>query len=41
MTARYLISCLVMALVTVTSAAQGGRADYRVIPLPSEINGTS
>ena len=39
MTARHLFISLVMALVAMNAVAQESRADYRVIPLPREING--
>ena len=39
MKANHFIFCLAAALLALTANAQTGKADYRVIPLPSEING--
>ena len=39
MTVRHFIIGLAMAVIAITASAQEGKADYRVIPLPSEING--
>ena len=39
MTVRHFIIGLAMAVIAITASAQGSKADYRVIPLPSEING--
>ena len=36
---KHLFTCVIAVMIAVTSAAQTGRADYRVVPLPSEING--